>query len=96
MEKLYKLYIKIIIFLKIIYIFTLIRLKFKLTDDLERVKKNNELLLFFSEILMYLLLIFIFFPFKKEEIKIGKEEKEIFFVLGIIGLIHTFKDTLFA
>lgn len=96
MEKNYKLYIKLIIFLKIIYLFTLIRLKFKLSKDEEKTKKNNEILLFISEVLMYLLLIFIFYPLRKKEIKIGKEEKEIFFILGIIGLIHTFKDGLFA
>ena len=43
-----------------------------------------------SEVFMYIVLVIIFFPRKKaEDIRVGREEQLIFFILGILGLLHT-------
>ena len=56
----------------------------------------NKTLLFVSEVMMYVLLLIVFSPMIHGEVRVGLVEKEIFFVLGIIGLLHTLHDGLFA
>ena len=43
-----------------------------------------------SEVFMYIVLMVIFFPRNKvEDIRVGREEQLIFFILGLLGLLHT-------
>lgn len=43
-----------------------------------------------SEVFMYLVLVVVFFPTRQvHDIKIGKEEQAIAFVLGLLGIFHT-------
>ena len=43
-----------------------------------------------SEVFMYLVLVIVFYPRRRvKDIKIGKEEQVIAFVLGILGIFHT-------
>ena len=59
---------------------------------LEKLKEES---LAASEVFMYIVLIVIFVPRNKsEDIRVGREEQLIFFILGILGLLHTDWDTV--
>ena len=59
-------------------------------DKLDKIKELKEQSLVASEVFMYLVLLIIFFPRQKaEEIRVGREEQLIFFILGLLGILHT-------
>ena len=94
-EHLYNTLIAILIILKALFLLISImsRLSHRLGWDSRTVKmldKMREESLAVSEVFMYLVLIVVFFPRRRvSDIKIGKEEQIIAFVLGILGIIHT-------
>lgn len=94
-EHLYNTLIAIVIIVKVIFILISImsRLSHRLGWDSRTVKmldKMSEESLTVSEVFMYLVLIVVFFPGKRvSDIKIGREEQVIAFVLGVLGIIHT-------
>lgn len=92
----YRIFILSIVLIKILYLITILRLKFGVIEDKETIKNHNKTLLFVSEVMMYLLLLIVFSPMIHGEVRVGLVEKEIFFVLGIIGLLHTLHDGLIA
>ena len=56
-------------------------------DQIDRLKEES---LVASEAFMYLVLLIIFSPRQKaQDIRVGKEEQLIFFILGLLGLLHT-------
>ena len=94
-EHLYDTLIAIVIILKCCFLVIAIlsRLSHRLGWD-DRTVKFLETLreesLTVSEVFMYLVLIVVFFPRRRvSDIKIGKEEQVIAFVLGILGILHT-------
>ena len=59
----------------------------KTSDFLETLSEES---LTVSEVFMYLVLVVVFFPRRRvSDIKIGKEEQLIAFVLGVLGILHT-------
>ena len=94
MKYVYDAFIIFIIILKLTYVMSTLRMKLLEHDDsvdkkeLEYIQLNNKKLLSFSEICMYIALLIAFFPSKKNVI-ISRREQEIFFILGILGIIHS-------
>lgn len=94
-EHLYNTLIAIVIILKACFlvISLLSRISHRVGWDDRTVKlleKMREESLAVSEVFMYLVLIVVFFPRRRvSEIKIGKEEQVIAFVLGVLGILHT-------
>ena len=59
-------------------------------DKLAVIKDRNQRILIGSEVLMFILLMIIFRPWQSHKnVIINRHEQVIFFVLGILGLIHT-------
>ena len=94
MNVLYRMAVILIIALKIAFIVSTIRLFFYKRHhpdgpELEKLEQRNDRVLAFSECGMFALLIILFRPGQgKEVIHIGKHEQLIFFVLGIVGMMH--------
>ena len=94
-EHLYDTLIAIVIIMKAAFLIIDIfqRISHRLGWDSNTVKmieKMREEALTVSEVFMYLVLIIVFFPRRRvSDIKIGKEEQLIAFVLGVLGIIHT-------
>ena len=97
----YEIFLIIVIIGKLIYFASTIRMRIlKRTDPnnskLEAIQDRNERILIASEALMYLLLMIIFRPWQKNKnVIVDKHEQIIFFVLGILGLIHSNWSLLF-
>jgi len=92
----YRIFILSIVLIKILYLISILRLKLGVIENKKTIKNHNKILLFVSEVMMYILLLIVFSPMIHGEVRVGLVEKEIFFVLGIIGLLHTLHDGLFA
>ena len=94
MRRIYDIALTIIILLKIAFIISTLRLFFYRRGhpdgfELERLEKRNRRILEISEAGMFGLLLFLFRPGRGNEvIHIGRHEQLIFFVLGIVGLMH--------
>ena len=94
-QHLYDTLIAIVIILKACFmvIAVLSRLSHLLKWDsktIEFIETLREEALTVSEVFMYLVLVVVFFPRRRvSDIKIGKEEQVIAFVLGILGILHT-------
>jgi len=94
-QHLYDTLIAIVIILKasFLVIAILSRLSHILKWDnktIEFIETLREEALTVSEVFMYLVLVVVFFPRRQvRDIKIGKEEQVIAFVLGILGIFHT-------
>ena len=94
-EHLYDTLIAIVIIMKAAFLIVDIfqRVSHRLGWDSKTIKmieKMREEALTVSEVFMYLVLIIVFFPRRRvSDIKIGKEEQLIAFVLGVLGIIHT-------
>ena len=84
---LYELLIWAIIILKLVYLIEVLRTRLGIYDDKEMVKEQREQIIFWSELLMYILLVIVFLP--RGPIVINGHEKHIFIILGIVGIIHT-------
>lgn len=93
--QLYNGIIMLVLILKIIYflISILYRICELLKIDSKKLKflklfRDNSLIV--SEFFMYIMIIILFFPTQKpKDIRIGREEQIIIFMLGILGVIHT-------
>lgn len=83
----YELLIWAIIILKLVYLIEVFRTRLGLYSDKGLVKEQREQIIFWSELLMYILLVIVFLP--RGPIVISGHEKHIFIVLGIVGIIHT-------
>ena len=97
MNILYRLGIMTIIALKMAFIASTLRIFFykrshpegAFAVPLEVLERRNARILALSECGMFCLLIILFRPGQgKEVIHIGRHEQLIFFVLGIVGLLH--------
>lgn len=88
----YHYFILFIIVIKIFWVFSSLRLKYDKVfhkEELELIKKRNEVISYISEISMYILLLILFFPYlTPDKVIISGNEKEILFILGIIGIMH--------
>ena len=61
----------------------------KSKEELSKIHRRQEIIDFFALMLIYILLLYTFFPRRKHlDIVIGHHEQVIFFALGIIGLMH--------
>ena len=94
-DRLYEIFLTIVIIGKLFYLFSTIRMKtlerLNTNDEkLKKIKDRNERILIGSEILMYILLLIIFRPWQSHKnVVINRHEQVIFFILGILGLIHS-------
>lgn len=84
---LYELLIWSIIVLKLIYLVEVFRTRLGLYNNKGLAKEQREQIIFWSELLMYILLVIVFLP--RGPIVISGHEKHIFIILGIVGIIHT-------
>ena len=91
-SKIYYYFLLFIIVSKVFWFFSTLRLKYDTIfhkKELEVIKKRNEVISYFSEMTMYILLLILFFPyFTPEKVLISGNEKEILFILGIVGIMH--------
>lgn len=59
-------------------------------ETLETMEKLKDQFLTVSEVFMYIVLIIVFSPHRKNiDIKLSREEQIIAFAIGILGLLHT-------
>ena len=97
----YKIFLIIVIIVKLIYFASTLRLRTleridPKNDKLEIIKGRNERILIASEALVFTLLIIIFRPWQKNKnVIVDKHEQYIFFILGVIGLAHSNWSLLF-
>ena len=91
----YDFFLMVVIIAKITFVIIAVRIKyFELTDSkskesLAEIYKRQEIVDFFALLLIYILLLYTFFPRRKHlDIIIGHHEQIIFFALGIIGILH--------
>ena len=91
----YVIFLTIVIIAKIFYLISTIRMRTieivePKSDKLTTIKDRNKRILIGSEVLMFILLMIIFRPWQSHKnVIINRHEQIIFFVLGILGLIHT-------
>ena len=89
---LYQAFIGILIAAKFMWITSAIRLRLarRKGQDTEEAEERTRAWEIVSHSLMFLLLVITFHPVNNpaDRIKIGKEERIVFFVIGIIGLLH--------
>lgn len=83
----YELLIWTIIILKLVFLIEIFRARLGIYDDKGLVREQREQIIFWSELLMYILLVIVFLP--RGPIVISGHEKHIFIILGIVGIIHT-------
>ena len=95
LDKFYDYFLILVIIAKITFVIIAIRIKyFEITDSkskesLSEIYKRQEIVDFFALLLIYILLLYTFFPKRKHlDIIIGHHEQIIFFALGIIGILH--------
>ncbi len=91
---LYDTLIMIVLIMKLTYVFIAMIDAYAQTrwdkKSRETIRALKEDSLATSEVFMYLVLVIIFFPKKSaEDIRVGREEQLIFFILGLLGIIHT-------
>ena len=95
LDNFYDLFLIVVIIAKITFVIIAVRIKyFEFTDSkskesLAEIYKRQEIVDFFALLLIYILLLYTFFPRRKHlDIIIGHHEQIIFFALGIIGILH--------
>lgn len=94
-DRLYVMFLSIVIIAKVFYFISTIRMRTlervdPKNDKLAAIKDRNQRILLGSEVLMFILLMIIFRPWQSHKnVIINRHEQIIFFVLGILGLIHT-------
>lgn len=91
----YDFFLIIVIIAKITFVIIALRIKYfeatnsKSEESLSEIYKRQEIVDFFALLLIYILLLYTFFPRRKHlDIIIGHHEQIIFFALGIIGILH--------
>lgn len=91
----YDLFLMLVIVAKITFVIIALRVQYfehtnsKSKEELSKIHRRQEIIDFFALMLIYILLLYTFFPKRKHlDIVIGHHEQIIFFALGIIGLIH--------
>ena len=91
----YDLFLMLVIVAKITFVIISLRVQYfehtnsKSKEELSKIHRRQEIIDFFALMLIYILLLYTFFPKRKHmDIMIGHHEQIIFFALGIIGLIH--------
>lgn len=100
-DRLYVIFLTIVIIAKVFYFISTIRMRTMeridpKNDKLEVIKDRNQRILIGSEVLMFILLMIIFRPWQSHKnVIINRHEQVIFFVLGILGLVHTDWSLLF-
>jgi len=94
-EVMYNILIAIVVIMKLIYVIIAIALSIAKgsgwkSNKIAYLNNLKEESLIASEVFMYLVLIIIFFPSKQaKDIRVGREEQLIIFILGILGILHT-------
>ena len=91
----YDLFLMIVIVAKITFVIISLRVQYfehtnsKSKEELSKIHRRQEIIDFFALMLIYILLLYSFFPRRKHyDIIIGHHEQIIFFALGIIGIMH--------
>lgn len=91
----YDLFLMLVLVAKITFLIIAVRVQYfehtntKSKEELSKIHRRQEIIDFFALLLIYVLLLYTFFPKRKHnEIVIGHHEQIIFFALGIIGIIH--------
>ena len=91
----YDLFLMIVIVAKITFVIISLRVQYfehtnsKSKEELSKIHRRQEIIDFFALMLIYILLLYTFFPKRKHlDIVIGHHEQIIFFALGIIGILH--------
>ena len=91
----YDLFLMIVIVAKITFVIISLRVQYfehtnsKSKEELSKIHRRQEIIDFFALMLIYILLLYTFFPRRKHyDIIIGHHEQIIFFALGIIGIMH--------
>ncbi len=91
----YDFFLMLVLVAKITFVIIAIRVQYfeytnsKSKEELSKIHRRQEIIDFFALLLIYVLLLYTFFPKRKHlDIVIGHHEQIIFFALGIIGLIH--------
>jgi hypothetical protein len=94
-DRLYVIFLTIVIISKIFYLISTIRMRTMervdpKSDKLAAIKDRNQRILIGGEVLMFILLMIIFRPWQSHKnVIINRHEQLIFFVLGILGLVHS-------
>ena len=94
-DRLYVIFLTIVIISKIFYLISTIRMRTMervdpKSDKLADIKDRNQRILIGGEVLMFILLMIIFRPWQSHKnVIINRHEQLIFFVLGILGLVHS-------
>ena len=90
----YNAFILLVVVMKIVFIISAIIVfyhkKIKKDTDSEKYKKaveNKQTILNISEFLMFVLLGIVFFPKNRQPVEVTHEEKLIFLVLAVLGII---------
>ena len=91
----YDLFWMLVIVAKITFVIIALRVQYfehtnsKSKEELSKIHRRQEIIDFFALMLIYILLLYTFFPKRKHlDIVIGHHEQIIFFALGIIGIMH--------
>ena len=91
----YDLFLMLVIVAKITFVIIALRIQYfehtnsKSKEELSKIHRRQEIIDFFALMLIYILLLYTFFPRRKHlDIIIGHHEQIIFFALGIIGIMH--------
>ena len=91
----YDVFLMLVIVAKITFVIISLRVQYfehtnsKSKEELSKIHRRQEIIDFFALMLIYILLLYTFFPRRKHfDIVIGHHEQIIFFALGIIGIMH--------
>ena len=91
----YDIFLMLVIVAKITFVIISLRVQYfehtnsKSKEELSKIHRRQEIIDFFALMLIYILLLYTFFPRRKHlDIVIGHHEQIIFFALGIIGIMH--------
>ena len=91
----YDFFLMLVIVAKITFVIISLRVQYfehtnsKSKEELSKIHRRQEIIDFFALMLIYILLLYTFFPRRKHlDIIIGHHEQIIFFALGIIGIMH--------
>ena len=91
----YDFFLMLVIVAKITFVIIALRVQYfehtnsKSKEELSKIHRRQEIIDFFALMLIYILLLYTFFPKRKHlDIVIGHHEQIIFFALGIIGIMH--------
>lgn len=95
LSKGYDFFLMLVIVAKITFVIISLRVQYfehtnsKSKEELSKIHRRQEIIDFFALMLIYILLLYTFFPRRKHlDIVIGHHEQIIFFALGIIGIMH--------